>query len=187
MPEADEFMRVNDIQPSANLDSDVLNKINAGIKRYTGIDFFACEGGTDGETVCLYYDRSPWDDDDLVLAFSKDGDRFVPVASDENMDTAAIGWLRMNYGKRYDVRSVYGKKIEVTEKDGKKQYRTLLSSYLSLRSNGVSGEMNVEVVVEADLNDPAAPWKMYYVSESYGNNPPWELRDVSELTIPDED
>ena len=187
IPPADEFMSEEDMESSSVLGSDVLNKINAGIKKYTGIDFFAYEGVSDGETLCLYYDHDPWADDGLVLKFRKDGDRFVPVASDENMDVAAVSWLHMNYGKRYDVRSVSSKKIEVTEKDGKKQYRTLLSSYLSLRSNGVSGEMNVEVVVEADLNDPAAPWKMYYVSESYGNNPPWELRDISELTIPAED
>ncbi len=175
IPSADEFMSEEDVQSSANIDSSVLNRINAGIKRYTGIDFFACEGGTDGETLCLYYDRDPWDDSDLVLTFEKDGGRFV--------DTAAISWLRMNYGKRYDVERVSGKKIDVTEKDGKKQYRTLLSSYLRLRSNGVSGEMNVEVVVEADLNDPATPWRMYYVSDLYGTDRSWELRDISELTM----
>ena len=183
IPSDDEFMSEEDVQPSANIDSSVLNRINAGIKRYTGIDFFACEGGTDGETLCLYYDRDPWDDSDLVLTFEKDGGRFVPVASDENMDTAAISWLRMNYGKRYDVNTVSSQKREITEKDGKKQYRTVLSSYLRLRSNGVSGEMNVEVVVEADLNDPAAPWKMYYVSDTYGADSTWELRDISELTV----
>ena len=183
IPYDDEFMSEEDVQPSANIGSSVLNRINAGIKRYTGIDFFACEGGTDGETLCLYYDRHPWDDSDLVLTFEKDGGRFVPVASDENMDTAAISWLRMNYGKRYDVNTVSSQKREITEKDGKKQYRTVLSSYLRLRSNGVSGEMNVEVVVEADLNDPAAPWKMYYVSDTYGPDGAWELRDISELTV----
>ncbi len=183
MPERDDFMPEEEMKNIMNFSADALNRINAGLKEYTGIDFFAYNGWADGETVGLNYGSDLWDGIGLQLRFKKDGDRFVPEATEENMDTAAISWLIMNYGKKYDVSSVSSQKREVTEKDGKKRYRTLLSSYLTLRSNGVSGEMNVEVVVEADLNDPAAPWKMYYVSDVYGTEIRYELRDISELTL----
>lgn len=183
MPGRDDFMPEEEMKNIMNFSADALNRINAGLKEYTGIDFFAYNGWADGETVGLNYGSDLWDGIGLQLRFKKDGDRFVPEATDENMNTAAVSWLLMNFGKKYDIINVSSTRISVTEENGKKQYRTVLSSYLRLRSNGVFGEMNVEVVVEADLNDPAAPWKMYYVSDTYGPDGTWELRDISELTV----
>ncbi len=190
IPDENDFMSPDDMNNIMNFTGDELNKINAGIKKYTGINFFATGGWADGETVRLTYEPKVWTDRELTLTFVKDGANFVPKAKDENMDTAAIGWLKANYGKSYKVGNILSDKINVTEKDGKKQYRTMLSCDMLLKPEkvvvndnpeeryGRSEAFNIEVVVEADLEDPSKPWKMYYDDGLSG-----ELRDIDELYI----
>ena len=190
IPERKSFMPEGKWQEEMDLTADDLNKINAGIKKYAGIDFFATSGWTDGETVRLTYEPNIWTDRVLTLTFVKDGANYVPKATEENMDTAAVMWFKMNYGKSYELGDILSDKINTTEKDGKKQYRTLLSSDMLLKPEKVTEndntekrygrheEMFVEVVVEADLKDPAAPWKMYYDDGLSG-----ELRDIDELYV----
>ena len=190
IPDENDFMSLDDMNNIMNFTGDELNKINAGIKKYTGINFFATGGCADGETVWLTYKPKVWTDRELALTFVKNGANYVPKATEENMDTAAVMWFKMNYGKSYELGDILSDKINTTEKDGKKQYRTLLSSDMLLKPEKVTEndntekrygrheEMFVEVVDEADLEDPGAPWKMYYDDGLSG-----ELRDIDELYI----
>ena len=190
IPEKKSFMAEGEWQEKMELSADELNKINAGIKKYAGIDFFATSGWTDGETVRLTYEPNIWTDRVLALTFVKDGANYVPKDTDENMEAAAIGWLKTNYGRSYRIGNILSEKIRSEEKDGKKQYRTMLSCDMLLKPEKVTVNDNpearygrtevfyVEVVVEADHINPAAPWKMYYDDGLSG-----ELRDIDELYV----
>lgn len=187
IPERDGFLTDYEKYYGEEFSGEYLNKINAGIKQYTGIDFFAYQGWTNGETLRLTYNPRIWSEKELVLTFVKDKEGFYPDPTDENMDAAAIGWLMTNYGGSYYLNNLHSDKVSYGEENGIKLYQTMLSCNMKpkfpvsaeFRSDNIKGDvMNVEIVVEADLNDHHRPWKLSYLDGLTG-----KLRDINELYI----
>ena len=193
IPERDDFLMGYEKYYGDEFSGEYLNKINAGIKKYTGIDFFAYRGWTNGEMLYLTYDPRIWSEKELKLTLVKDKDGFYPDPTDENMDAAAISWLRNNYGGFYYLNNLHSDKVSSGEENGIKMYQTMLNCNMKpkfpvsaeFRSDNIKGDvMNVEIVVEADLNDHHRPWKLSYLDGLTG-----KPRDINELYIdgvPDE-
>ena len=185
IPDENDFMSPDDMNNIMTFTGDELNKINAGIKKYTGTDFFAIEGWADGDTVTLVSKPILQTGSEMQLVFEKRGDRFVPRTSDENMDAAAVGWFMTNYGRAYNLDNIHSVKVWSKEDEEKKQYLVMLDCGMipkfipEDKQEGIKSEiMNVEVIVEAEPKDPAKPWKMYYLDGLAG-----KPRDIDELYI----
>lgn len=193
IPEKEDFLSPEGLRNKMNLAGDDLNKINAGIKKYTGIDFFAYSGWCDSETLRLSYDPKVWNDRELTLTFKNEGEGFYPQQTDENMEAAAIGWFKANYGKFYIINNINSSMVSSREIKGKKQYDVIITcgirakpgtvkiSEESFGSASKTEGMGIELVVEADTSDPFALWKLYYVDDGLNNR----LGDIIELELTD--
>lgn len=187
IPERDEYLMGYEKYYGDEFSGEYLNKINAGIKKYIGIDFFAYKGWTNGEMLRLTYDPRIWSEKELNLTLVKDKDGFYPDPTDENMDAVAISWLRTNYGGFYYLSNIHSDRVSYKDENGLKQYQAMLCCNMKpkfsvsseFQSENIKGDiMNVEIVVEAYINDHHRPWKLYYLDGMTG-----KLRDINELYI----
>ena len=193
MPDYEGFLKIKDTE--GQLSGDELNVINAGIKEYTGVDFFATSGYWEDDKLVLKYSPRPWSDKEMKLTMVKSHEGIALEPTDENMDAVCRAWIRMNYGFNYGVGNIHSKAVSVTEKDGKKYYDTFLSCGLADTPSKVdfveeaendedyedddsTEEIFIEVVLEADTDNPFSHWKLYYKG-GFTN----ELRDIEELSL----